>query len=284
MRRAGFEVRVLPLEDGSWEENPPTLLEFMRRDLRWCEGNMQYWRLLALPGLHGLSRFQLVFAILMYIGSPAWMAFALLASTRHVLIETSGPVFRPESGGLLLILVLSMTFAPKLATVFDVLARGRLRQSFGGTMRFVGNLMLDTLFTTILAPIMAVTHTVFIGGLCVGRTMGWTSQLRDEHTVSFASAVSRLWLQTWVGAMGVSWFAHISAMALVYSLPLVGSLVIAIPFAMVSALPALGMIFARWGVARIPEESAPPEALNGLGLAAIVAVAPSRAEIADVRP
>ena len=51
MRRAGYEVRVLPDEGGSWEENPPTLLEFIRRDLRWCQGNMQYWRFLALPGL-----------------------------------------------------------------------------------------------------------------------------------------------------------------------------------------------------------------------------------------
>jgi membrane glycosyltransferase len=42
MRRAGYEVRVLPVEDGSWEENPPSLLEFIRRDLRWCQGNMQY--------------------------------------------------------------------------------------------------------------------------------------------------------------------------------------------------------------------------------------------------
>ena len=28
MRRAGYEVRVLPEERGSWEENPPTMLEF----------------------------------------------------------------------------------------------------------------------------------------------------------------------------------------------------------------------------------------------------------------
>ena len=47
MRRAGYEVRVLPEEDGSWEENPPTLIEFIRRDLRWCQGNMQYWHFLA---------------------------------------------------------------------------------------------------------------------------------------------------------------------------------------------------------------------------------------------
>ncbi len=45
MRRAGFEVRVLPIEDGSFEENPPTLQDFIKRDLRWCQGNVQYLKL-----------------------------------------------------------------------------------------------------------------------------------------------------------------------------------------------------------------------------------------------
>ena len=44
MRRAGYAVRVMPDEELGWEENPPTLIEFIRRDLRWCQGNMQYWR------------------------------------------------------------------------------------------------------------------------------------------------------------------------------------------------------------------------------------------------
>ena len=37
-------------EDLGWEENPPTLIEFIRRDLRWCQGNMQYWRFLFAAG------------------------------------------------------------------------------------------------------------------------------------------------------------------------------------------------------------------------------------------
>ena len=41
MRRAGYEVRVLPEETGSWEDNPPNLLQFSMRDLRWCQGNLQ---------------------------------------------------------------------------------------------------------------------------------------------------------------------------------------------------------------------------------------------------
>ena len=48
MRRAGYEVRAA--RGASWEENPPTLTEFIRRDLRWAQGNMQYWPYLWLPG------------------------------------------------------------------------------------------------------------------------------------------------------------------------------------------------------------------------------------------
>ena len=50
MRRAGYEVRVLPIERGSWEENPPTMLDFAKRDVRWCQGNMQYVKLLDTAG------------------------------------------------------------------------------------------------------------------------------------------------------------------------------------------------------------------------------------------
>ena len=62
MRRAGYEVRVLAEEGSSFEQNPPTLVEFIRRDLRWCQGNMQYWHFLRMPGLRPVSRYQLVFA------------------------------------------------------------------------------------------------------------------------------------------------------------------------------------------------------------------------------
>ena len=89
MRRAGYEVRVLPEEGGSWEENPPTVLEFTRRDLRWCQGNMQYCKLLDMPGLLPMSRFQLLWAILMFLGMPAWTLMIALAALKP--FETARP-------------------------------------------------------------------------------------------------------------------------------------------------------------------------------------------------
>ncbi|MGH8620461.1 MAG: glucans biosynthesis glucosyltransferase MdoH, partial [Burkholderiales bacterium] len=124
MRRAGFEVRVLPDEEGSWEENPPTLPEFIRRDLRWCQGNMQYFHFLALPGLRPVSRCQVALAIGMYVGSPAWLAFVLLGLARDA-------PMRADLGLFLFITTMVMSFAPKLATLADVLLRRALRQAYG---------------------------------------------------------------------------------------------------------------------------------------------------------
>ena len=70
----GAKLRVLPEECGSYEDNPPTLLEYTRRDLRWCQGNMQYVKLLNLENILPMSRFQLLWAISMFIGVPAWTA------------------------------------------------------------------------------------------------------------------------------------------------------------------------------------------------------------------
>jgi membrane glycosyltransferase len=270
MRRAGFEVRVLPLEDGTWEENPPTLLEFMRRDLRWCEGNMQYWRLLAMPGIKPISRIQLVFAILMFIGAPAWMVLVGLFSVRDLIVGTAHPLFRAEAAQWSLILMMVMIFAPKIASSIRVLLHPAERRSFGGGIRFVGNLLLETVFTSLLAPIMAVTQTIFLAGLAMGRTIGWTSQLRDDHAVPVSAAFNRLWAQTLCGVVATYLFAQISLAAVLWAAPILVSLVIALPFAVLTALPGLGLACARLGIGRIPEETKPPAALAPLHLPALV--------------
>ena len=95
MRAAGYDVRVVPQEDLGWEENPPTLIEFIRRDLRWCQGNMQYWQFLLLPGLKPVSRYQLMLAISMFVGSPAWIGLLVLGTLGAAFCETPATSFAP---------------------------------------------------------------------------------------------------------------------------------------------------------------------------------------------
>jgi membrane glycosyltransferase len=269
MRRSGHEVRVLPVEDGSWEENPPTLLEFVRRDLRWCQGNMQYLRLLGLSGLRPVSRVQLVLAILMFVGSPAWLAMVLLATFRDVLMPLPGPAFRPDVGPLLLAIVLTMAFAPKIASVIAALVGSRRRREFGPPGRFLAGVAIEFVFSMVLAPIMAVAHTVFIAGLAFGRTIGWSAQVRDGHSVPARAALGALWIQTLLGAGLAAWCVARTPGLLPLFLPFFGPLLLAAPFAMASASPALGRAMVRARVAAIPEEIAPPPELLRLGLPAL---------------
>ena len=103
MRRAGYEVRVLPEEGTSWEENPTTLLEFIRRDLRWAQGNMQYWPFLVMPGLKPVSRYQIGFAMLMFLGSPAWIGLLVLG-TLAVATQGAANFIRPDAGMALFVI------------------------------------------------------------------------------------------------------------------------------------------------------------------------------------
>ena len=184
----------------SWEENPPTLMEFSRRDLRWCQGNMQYWQLLILPGLKPVSRFQLLFAIQMYLGSPAWMAMTAIGIVLLALSNTPAAQYVPVKAGagtVLFAIMMLMTFAPKIATIIDVLLTRPARRSYGGTMAFFFNIAVETLFMILLAPIIALTHTIFMTRLFVFRRGGtWNSQMRQSHAVPWRLALAKLWPQT----------------------------------------------------------------------------------------
>jgi membrane glycosyltransferase len=276
MRRAGYDVRVLPEDELGWEENPPTLIEFIRRDLRWCQGNMQYWRFLLLPGLKPVSRCQLAIAILMFLGSPAWMGMLLLGTLSLAAAETPTGFIRPDLGMILFVLVLVMWFSPKIASAVDILLRPKLLREFGGPGWFVASFAIETIYSILLCPIMWFGHTIFLSGLLFGREIGWTGQTRDDHAVPFALALRNLWPHTLLGWGVIGVLAMTHPAAIPYALFLAAGPALAIPLAIVTALPTVGIALARIGIGRLPEETTPPDALYALALPAIEAAAPGR--------
>ena len=275
MRAAGYDVRVLPQEDLGWEENPPTLLEFIRRDLRWCQGNMQYWRFLSLPGLKPVSRYQLALAMLMFIGSPAWIGLLVLGTLALAFSDTPASFIRADAGMALLVCVLVMWFAPKIASAIDILLRPELRRAFGGTGLFIINYVIETVYSILLCPILWFGHTIFLAGLLFGREIGWIGQTRDDHAVPFTQALHNLWPHTLLGCAALGLLAVTQPAGIPYALLLAAGPALAIPFAMVTAWPLLGSFAARVGIGRLPEETARPAVLLALALPAIESAAPS---------
>ena len=160
MRRAGWGVRVLPIEGGSFEANPPTLLDFIKRDLRWCHGNMQYTRLLRLAGSHSLGKLQMLLAILMYASAPCWLAFCalgLLQLLSPALGLPSGVLFAEPAGlpgdGVLVALSLALfvavvmgAWAPKLLGLLQALSDRVLRRKYGGASKLLGGAVVEFVF------------------------------------------------------------------------------------------------------------------------------------------
>ena len=269
MRKAGYAVSVLAEEGSSFEQNPPTLIEFIRRDLRWCQGNMQYWHFLRMPGLAPVSRYQLAFAILMFIGSPAWIGMLLIGSAAVALAPTPADFMRWDAGIALLLLVLAMWFAPNIATVIDVLTRAKLRHLFGGGLRFTASFIITVIFVVLVAPIMWASHTLFLAQLLLGRTVGWGAQARDDHEVPWSLAARHFWPQTLIGLAPVLLLAATAPSAIPYALFIAGGPLLSIPLAVLTASPALGRALIAAGLDRLPEETMPPHELRVLELPAI---------------
>lgn len=269
MRRGGFDVRVLPEEHESWEENPPNLIEFIGRDLRWCRGNMQYWRFLGLPGLKFVSRCQLLFAMLLFIASPGWIGLLIIGTLALAFADAPANFIRADAGNTLFAAVFVMWFAPKIATVANILTRRADCRMFGGTLRFSASVATETIYFVLLSQIMWLGHTLLIASLPFGRPIAWAAQVRDDHSVSFAQAVRAFWPHTLLGVASLALLAATHPAAIPYALFLAGGLALSIPLAVITALPTTGRLLTRLGIGRLPEETAPPVSLDALALPAL---------------
>jgi membrane glycosyltransferase len=263
MRKAGYEVRVLTDENGSWEENPPTLFEFSTRDLRWCQGNMQYWKLLDFPGLLPMSRFQLAWAILMFVGVPAMTLMIALAPFKFLDGENLAEFPAPAAIGLYVTFLL-MYLSPKLAGLSDILMRPGEVSRYGGRRRFLGGAMIEIVFSFLLGAVTTFRLAVFMAGLAFGRSVVWNGQARDARGIAWSTAWRRLWAPFLFGAGVCAALGYFSPETLLWSLPLTAGYLLAVPFAVMTASPQVGKALARVGLCAIPEEFERPQEIVAL--------------------
>lgn len=264
MRRAGYEVRVWPEECGSWEENPPTLADFSRRDVRWCQGNLQYMKLLGLPGLLPMSRFQLAFAILMFLGIPAWTLLIALLPFK-VMDGESLALFPAVSATALYLTFLMMYLSPKLAGFADVLATKRESGRYGGAGLFLAGAAVELVFSFLVGAATTLRITLFMLGLPFGKSATWNGQERDVHALSWRSAVSGLWPQFIFGVTVIGALTIVAPALVLWSLPLTLGYLVAIPFAVWTSRPAVGRFLVGAGLCAIPEEDERPWEIAALG-------------------
>lgn len=265
IRKAGYEVCVLPEEGGSWEDNPTSLPDFLHRNLRWCQGNMQYVKLLGMPGLRLISRVQLLLAIMMYVGAPAWIGFMVAGAAQawgppSIIGDLDPPGSFPVGLSIgLFLTMMFLTFTPKLMGYLDVMMQKREAARYGGSSAFVAGTVAEVLFGFLLAPIVSFSITVFLFFLLVsGASVGWEAQDRDGHRIGWLEATAKLWPATLFGVGLTLAFAFSAPQVLFWAGPVLASFLLCVPFTVLSSTESLGDLATRLRLAATPEEVHPP--------------------------
>lgn len=270
IRRAGYEVRVIAEESDSHEENPPSLADFIRRELRWCNGNMQYLRLLHTKGLKPVSRLQLYLAIQMYAAAPAWILFIAMGAYTAVLPAQFESI--PIWAGLSFFVVLmTLSLMPKLMGLAQVLSDPKRAARYGGRGRIVAGGIVEILFSMLTAPIVAFGLTLFLIGLVFRKRVGWDAQQRTRARLHWGEAARVLWPQTLGGIVLLGWLAMHARWSLPFAAPMLIALTCAIPIAVLSTLPGLSKLSMALGLFDIPEDRQRDNPLTNHALHADVA-------------
>jgi membrane glycosyltransferase len=276
LRRVGWRVYLVPEILGSYEESPPSLLDFADRDRRWCQGNLQHSRLVTARGFHWLSRLHLLLGIMSYLASPLWLLFMLLglllALQAHFLrpdyfpqafaLFPTWPVFDPERAVRLFVGTMSVLVAPKLCGYLLLCTQSALVRQCGGRLRAGVSVGGEILLSALLAPAMMVMQTTVVLSIVTGRAVGWHTQRRDDGRIPLRTIIRRHRAHTLFGAVLAGAAYMISPPFLLWMSPVILGLVLAIPLSAVTGQPVWGRAFRRWGLLVTPEETAPPAVLQ----------------------
>jgi len=250
LRRGGWQVLLLPLLKGSSEGVPTAIPAFARRDRRWAQGSLQHLRLLAMPGLHPLSRLHFLLGAMGYISSLLWLLM-LLAATAYVALPglSSPPLVPPghpilmgwpitRSGWVISLLLATalLLFLPKLLALGLALLRERGR--FGGGLRLAAGAAAELLFSVVTAPVMMLLHSRAVVSIAAGRTVAWDAHPRTGELLGWREA----WRAGgWITGIGVAWSAGTLALSPLFFLwltPIFCGLLLSVPLIRWSSGPS----------------------------------------------
>ncbi len=251
--------------DGSYEECPPTLIDFAQRDQRWCQGNLQHIRLILSAGIHPVSRLHLGMGAMSYLSSPLWLVFLLLSFLAGVFSRATHSAAPEASTGWwplgLFAATMLMLLVPKFWSYLLLLAdRGRLAQS-GGAGKAAAGVLTEIAISILVSPIMMAFHARFVMATFLGRKIEWVAQRRGQQDQSFSATVATHWKQTLAGLAAALATWALAPDMLAWLSPVFAGLILAVPLSLLLSSAAIGEAVAASGLLLTPDETAVPQVL-----------------------
>jgi membrane glycosyltransferase len=274
MRRAGWAVWIAYDLPGSYEEMPPNLLDELKRDRRWCQGNLMNFRLFLAQGLHPAHRAVFMTGVMAYLSAPLWF-ISLLLSTALLAVQTLAvpqyflqpyqlfpvwPEWHPEWALALFTATATLLFLPKILSVILIWVQGA--KNYGGGFKLLLSMLFELFFSAMLAPIRMLFHTQFVISPLLGLGTSWKSPPREDSQTGWLEALRRHGFQTVLGSVWAGGVYWLNPSFLWWLLPVVGALMLSIPLSVYSSRVSIGRLTRKWRYFLIPEEANPPRELR----------------------
>ena len=272
MRRAGLGIWLLNKSYGSFEEPPFSLSEELRRDKRWCKGNMQHLKLIFMRKIRMAHRVLFMNGIMFYLSSFLWFLLLVLVAAELVLQTFIPPDYFPfgkslfprwpEQHHLLSGVILAFTFilliTPKVLGFLNLVLQGNLKYRFGGGGKLFLSTFLEGIFSICLAPLKMLSHTKYVIMSFLGTDIRWRAEKRDKDTTLW-EACKIHWFGTLLGILWAVYLYCLNKAYFCWFTPVFIPLIISIPFSVLSSLSSLGNLTRKAGLFLIPNELNPLE-------------------------
>jgi len=270
MQRAGYEVWVAYDETGTYEEGPPNMSDMLKRDRRWCAGNLQHFWFLFARGIEMGNRLQIWIGLMAYLCSPIWLAFLVAGSLgafdrARFLAFSAGPedlgaAQHPEAP-LLFIMTMTLLFFPRLLGLASTVPQAK---QFGGFFRLLVSAAVETIASILIAPVLMLFHTFFVLQVLLGWQTKWTTQNRADTSLPIFHCLNLYGWQSALGIAGQSLAWSYLGFNSYWLTPIFIAWTLAPLTAWVTGGLKLGGKLRAWGLFVIPEEAQPPTELDRL--------------------
>lgn len=267
LARAGWAVRVDDDIAGSYEEGPENIVDFAKRDRRWCQGNLQHSRIVAAPGLKPWSRFVFVQGILAYIAPVFWLGFILASIAAPLFAPPPDyfpveywpfpvlPVSQASKALGLAVGVVGLLFLPKFLILIEAIWRDRTA-GFGGPGRALASVLTEVVFSSVIAPVLLAYQTRSVFQVIRGADGGWPAQSRGDGSLTFGEAwAASHWIVT-AGAVLIGATQSLSPVLVPWLLPVTLPMIAAPLIIWWSSKPS------RTGLCLTPAEWRPGAVMN----------------------
>lgn len=274
MRRAGWGVWIAYDLPGSYEELPPNLLDELKRDRRWCHGNLMNFRLFLVRGMHAVHRVVFLTGVMSYLSAPLWLLFLVLSTCLlaiHTLMVPEyflqpnqlyplWPRWQPQEAVALFSATMTLLFLPKLLSVLLIWIKGA--EAYGGRMRVLLSMLLEASCSVLLAPVRMLFHSLFVTAAFLGWSVQWNSPQRVDDSTPWSEAFRRHGTQVLIGLGWTALVAWLNPDFLWWLAPIVVSLVLSPAVSVLTSRTAPGLAARRNKLFLIPEEHKVPVELS----------------------